>query len=49
MVARRRANLDGIAAKRVRHIDALSADQGNAVAEMADVIDDEALNHGARR
>ncbi len=42
-------NLDGLAAQRVRHINILAADQRDAVAEMADMIDEEALNHGARR
>ena len=42
-------NLDGLAAKRVRHIHGLSAGKGDAVAAMTDVIDDEAFNHGARR
>ncbi len=49
MVTRHRRHLDGLAAKRVRHIDGLSVGIGDAVAEMADMIDDEALNHGARR
>ena len=49
MMTRHRRDLDGLAAKRVGHIDVLSVDNGDAVAEMADVIDDEALNHGARR
>ena len=49
MVTRHRGHLDGLAAKRVRHIEGLSVGQGDAVAEMADMIDGEALNHGARR
>ena len=49
MVARHGRDLDGLAAQRVGHIHALSVGQGDAVAEMTDVIDDEALNHGARR
>ena len=42
-------HLDGLAAKRVRHIHRLSAGKADAVAAMTDVIDDEMLNHGARR
>ncbi len=49
MMTRHRCDLDGLAAKRVGHIDVLAADKGDAVAEMADVVDDETLNHGARR
>jgi hypothetical protein len=44
-----RGNLDGLAAERVGHIDVLSLGNGDAVAAMTDVIDDETLNHGARR
>ena len=43
------SNLDGLAAKRVRHVHVLLVLNGNAVAAMTDVIDDEAFNHGARR
>ena len=49
MMTRHRCDLDGLAAKRVRHIDVLAVDKGDAIAEMADVVDDQALNHGARR
>jgi hypothetical protein len=49
MMARHRTYLDRLAAERVRHIDRLSVDKSDAVAAMADVIDDEVLNHGARR
>ena len=42
-------DLDGLAAQRVRHVDGLAAGEGDAVAAMADMIDDEAFNHGARR
>ena len=42
-------DLDRLAAQRVRHINILAADQRDAVAEMADMIDEETLNHGARR
>jgi len=44
-----RRNFHGLAAKRVRHIKGLSIGKGDAVAKMADMIDGEALNHGARR
>ena len=49
VMARHRFNFDGLAAKRVGHVDVLSAGKGDAVAEMTDMIDDEAFNHGARR
>jgi len=49
MVARDGRNLDRFAAKGVRHIHIVPVDEGDAVAEMADVVDDQALNHGARR
>jgi hypothetical protein len=49
MMTRYRRDLDRLAAERVRHIDGLSAGQRDAVAAMTDMIDDEALNHGARR
>jgi hypothetical protein len=42
-------DLDGLAAERVGHVDVTSVDRGDAVAEMADVIDVEAFNHGGRR
>ena len=44
-------HFDRLAAKRVRHIDARSAGHRDAIAAMADMIDDEALDisHGARR
>jgi hypothetical protein len=48
-MTRHRCNLDGLAAERVRHIDVLSPGNGDAVAAMTDVIDDETLNHGGRR
>ena len=41
--------LDGFAAQRVRHEQALAAGKADAVAAMADMVDDEAFNHGARR
>ncbi len=49
MTARHGGDLDRLAAQRVRHIDILSAGQRDAVAEMADMIDEKAFNHGARR
>ena len=44
-----RFGFDGLAAQRVRHEHGLAAGKGNAVAAMADMIDGEAFNHGARR
>ena len=38
-----------LAAERVGDKDVPPLDQRNSIAEMADVIDDEAFNHGARR
>ena len=49
MMARHGLDLDGLAAERVGHVDRLAAGKSDAVAEMADMIDDEAFNHGARR
>ena len=50
MVAGDRRDLDRFAAQRVRHVDVAAAGDGDAVAVMADVIDDEVLgvSHGAR-
>ena len=50
MVAGNRYDLDRFAAQRVRHIDVAAAGDGDAVAVMADMVDDEALavSHGAR-
>ena len=42
-------NFDRLAAKRVRNKDTSPLDERDAVAEMTDMIDDEALNHGERR
>ena len=42
-------NLDGLAAEGVRHIDGLPIGKADAVAAMADVIDDQSFNHGGRR
>ena len=44
-----RLDLDGLAAERVRHEHGLAVGEGDAVAAMTDMIDDEAFNHGARR
>ena len=41
-------DLDGLAAKRVGHIDRIARRERNAVAAMADMIDRDAFNHGAR-
>jgi len=49
MVSRHRGNLDGLAAERVGYKEGLSVGNGDTVAEVADMIDDEALNHGGRR
>ena len=49
VMARYRANLDGLATQRIRHIDVPAVDARDAVAEMTDVIDDQMFNHGARR
>jgi hypothetical protein len=49
MMTRYRCDLDGLAAQRIRHVHALPVGKGDAVAAMADVIDNEAFNHGARR
>ena len=44
-----RGDLDRLAAQRIGHIDGLAVDKGDAVAEMADMVDDEMFNHGALR
>jgi hypothetical protein len=49
MLARDGSDLDGLAAQRVRHVKRPGAGEGNAVAEMADMIDGETLNHVAHR
>ena len=50
MVTGNRRDLDRFAAERVGHVDAFAAGDGDAVAAMADMIDDEMLfSHGARR
>ncbi len=49
MTTRNRLNFDRLARKRIGHIDGAAAGDRDAVAMMADVIDGEAFNHGARR
>jgi hypothetical protein len=49
MMTRDRCDIDGLAAERVGNKDALPIDKSDAVAEMTDMIDEEAFNHGARR
>jgi hypothetical protein len=49
MIPRRGGNLDGLAAKRVGDEEMASLGERDAVAEMTDMVDDEAFNHGARR
>jgi hypothetical protein len=49
VMARRGRNLDRLAAKRIGDKEAASLGKRDAIAEMADMIDDEALNHGVRR
>jgi len=49
MMTRRWCDLDGLAAERVWHINRLATGEGHAVTEMADVIDDETLNHAVPR
>ena len=46
----RNADLDRFTAQRIRHVDITTAGDGDAVAVMADMVDDEALavSHGAR-
>ena len=48
-VTRHRRHLDRLAGKRIGHVDRLSADDGDAVAVMADMVDGEMFTHGARR
>ena len=45
MVSRRRQHLHGLAAERIGHVDAAAVGERDAVAEVADMIDDEAFNH----
>jgi hypothetical protein len=42
-----RFDLDGLAAERIRHEHALAIGEGDAVAAMADMVDNEAFTHGA--
>ena len=44
-----RIGFDGFAAERIGHEHGVSAGEGNAIAAMADMIDDKVLSHGARR
>jgi hypothetical protein len=44
-----RTGFDGLAAERVRHEHGVPAGEGNTIAAMADMIDDKAFSHGARR
>ena len=50
MVAGNRNDVDRFAAQRIRHVDVAAAGDGDAVAVMADMVDDEvlAVSHGAR-
>ena len=50
MAAGDRNDFDRLAAQRIRHIDVAAISDGDAVAVMADMVDDEALalSHGAR-
>lgn len=51
MVAGDRRHLDGFAAERIRHVDAFAASGRDAVAAVADMVDDEpfGVSHGAPR
>ncbi len=40
-------HVNGFAAERIGHVDGLAARHRNAIAEMADMIDDEAFSHDA--
>ena len=50
MLAGNRCDFDRFAAQRIRHVDIAAACDGDAVAVVADMVDDEvlALSHGAR-
>jgi hypothetical protein len=48
-MAGHRTHFDGFAAERVRHEYGAPIREGDAIAAMADVIDDNAFSHGARR
>jgi hypothetical protein len=49
VMARRGCDLDRLAAKRIGDKKAMPFDKRDAIAEMTDMIDGEALNHAARR
>ena len=44
-----RADIDDLTGQRIGHVGLPSSGQSDPVAEMADVIDGQALNHGGRR
>ncbi|MGX1291221.1 hypothetical protein AB7M75_001129 [Bradyrhizobium ottawaense] len=48
MVAYDVIDLNGLAAQRVGHVDRFAGVEADAVAAMADMVDGETLNHGAR-
>jgi len=49
MMTGRGGDFDRLATECVGNKEASPLDERNAIAEMADMIDEEALNHGARR
>jgi hypothetical protein len=49
MVTWHRGDFDGLAAERIGYKECLAAGVGDTVAEVADMIDGQTLNHGARR
>jgi hypothetical protein len=49
VMAWRGCDIDRLAAKRVGDKEAMPLDKRDAIAEMTDMIDGEALNHAARR
>ena len=49
VMTRRGRDVDRLAGERIGNEQALPLDERDAVAEMADMIDEEAFNHGARR
>jgi hypothetical protein len=48
-MTRQGRNFDSFAPERVRYIDVVLAGNRDTVAKVAEVVDDETLNHGARR
>lgn len=48
-MARQRRDLDRFAGEGIGHIDGLPAGMRDAIAEMADMVDLDTFNHGARR